>query len=164
MATRRKKHVDALVTALGAIAVSGGYNTNVATAAGGGGAQRVKRANLFEKLPVLIVSLDNEEPNEDRTQLYEPIARGSVACIVADDGSTDPDDLTEAILEDVEKVLLAQDALDPILGVPGTVRLKIEGHSKYPIEAGKKIGAELRISVRYRHDALSTATYAGSSS
>lgn len=150
--TLRQDIVGAIIAALSQIRVSNGYETNVATAAGGGGASKVlPLGNSESARPFLVVSID-EEQKDDRANTYvEPTATGAIACRPADDGTSSPDDLTEQLVGDVEKCLLAQRFADPILGLSYVVDLYIDGHQKYAPNEKNALGAEVRFRVRYRH-------------
>jgi len=150
--TLRQNIVDAIIAALSTIRISNGYETNVATAAGGGGAVKIQPDSNFETVrPFLIVSID-EEQKDDRANTYiEPTASGTVACRPAPDATTSPDDLTEQLVGDVEKCLLGQRFADPILGLAYVVDFYVDGHQKYPQTAQNALGAEVRFRVRYRH-------------
>lgn len=150
--TLRQDIVSAIIGALSQIRVSNGYETNVATAAGGGGAQKVLPFANGESLrPFLVVSIDEEQKDDRANSYIEPTATGTVACRPADDGTSSPDDLTEQLLGDVEKCLLAQRFADPILGLSYVVDFYVDGHQKYAPTEKNALGAELRFRVRYRH-------------
>jgi hypothetical protein len=166
--TRRALILSALVSALEAIQTSAGYNTNVKATAGGGGAQKLTFPfNTATKRPVLYVSIDSQEPSEQRGAggtgggYYEPVCKGAIACLIDVDPADAVDDKVDTLLADVEKVLLTQAQADPVLGVAGVVDLMLDGFTYFDPAKGRGPGAEYRFKVRYRHDSTSSATFTG---
>jgi hypothetical protein len=161
--TRRQLILDSMVALLGAISTAAGYNTNVATVAGGGGAQKLGNpANAARLAPWLVVACESEDKREARHNYFEPTATYSVTCYVRDDGETPLDDLLEAILEDVERVLLTAKDADPPLGVAGAMDVHVEGHTKLPRDEEGFLIAALTARVQYRHDLRHPGTFTAS--
>lgn len=160
MVSLRRSILQALVDALGLISVANGYNSNVAVAAGGGGAQkRVEPANKLEKLPALIVGLWEEDKDDAVHSHYQATARVMVGAYVRPANGAAVDDLVEDLVEDVEKALFALKAMDPALGVSGVQDLKVVGHTKFEDDGQQLSGAMVEVEVLYRHSLASSGAY-----
>ena len=174
MATRRLSILDALVARLGAISVEGGYNSNLSPESGGGGAQKTgATSNSMARLPMLICALEEGDRTGEREQEMADTAWLAERAMVViegatrDDGATPYDNQCEALLQDVERVLLnartnPEAETGALLGVKGVEDIELYGHSKfYPLDGEDRIGFRMTIGVLYRHDILNPGTWTG---
>lgn len=161
MASRRVAIVNALVSALNGITVAAGYNTDIGIR---GGFQLPSRdANVGAILPFGIVTVPREDKRDDVVvdqidcRLYVDIL---AAPFSAEDGLVESD--IEELVEDVERVLLAQKAAEPPLGVAGVFDIEVGGHEKLPLRGDLVFaGAAMQVVINYRHDVEDPSTYQG---
>lgn len=164
MASRRDLIVTAIVSLLNqTITIGGGYNNGLAVEAGGGGAQKPGAVeNPLAALPVVIVSAPEEDKDEDssRHTYIRNRLRIELECVPDQDGVTPVEDQIDDLVEDIERVLLAQAFLEqPPLGVAGVEEIRIHGHTKLPVDSENLDGALMVLTVLYRHDEDDPRTY-----
>ena len=164
MTSRRRVIQQAMVDKLAAINVAGGFNTNVDPAAGGGGAFVAGDPKLsFATLPALVVSFPNEDKADARsTYWHNEVAFVVVAYVEASD-TVPAEYLLEDLVEDIERVLLAEKALDPPLGVSGVEDLVLNGHTKGEFSSEEWEGLVLVVQgqIEYVHDREDSGAWTG---
>lgn len=149
MASRRDKVRDAVIVALGELELAGGVQP------------LARPQNDFATLPTVIVGQLAEDKRPGTTSTYECSLELAIDVFpeqVAGEVAAGFDDLVEL----VERALLAQNQLDPVLGVPGCLEVVLGGNEPFALDTEQLIGAALQVVVRYRHDVDDPAKYGGS--
>lgn len=151
-----------MTAALNTISVANGYNSNLNTASGGGGAQKPGAVeNPLAVLPVVIVSAPAEDKDEDtsRHSYIRNRLRVELELVPDQDGTGPVEDQIDNLVEDVERVLLGENQNDPPLSTTGVEEIRLDGHTKLPVEGESLDGALMSMTVIYRHNVDDPRTY-----
>lgn len=160
MPSRRDLLLDAVVTQIETISVAAGFNNNIDPAEGGGGAQEADGiCDQFGLLPTVLVSIPSENQIEQLETLVTKRVDFVLLAAPLHDGSTKIERLIDDLVEDLERVLLAQAWIEPVLGVPGADELQLHGHDKLPVDGDRVDGAAVAFTVQYRHNVTDPRAY-----
>lgn len=155
MTSRRDLIVDALAAKLAEISTAGGFNTDPTV-------QKAKLPrNDFLELPLLVLAVSSESKSASSSIDVEGRLVVNVECFPDQSDGTVIVDAIDDLVEDVERVLLAESELDPPLGVAGVTEVGLQGFDAYAIDLLGLVGATMTLVVRYRHDLDDPATYRG---
>lgn len=146
---------SAIVTLLGAISVANGYNTDLAVAAGGGGAHKLYNENSRKTPPLVFVILNTEEKISQDNQFLH--CRAEFECVgeVAIQEETQQDQLAERLdllMTDIEKALLNGVLQSPAFGVVGVEDVELGGYDIHEVSPFRA-SAVIFGTVQYRHRA-----------
>ncbi len=150
--------VQNIVDTIETITQAAGYANDIATSAGGGGAQRVDDEGegvILAKSPTVIVS-DGQEVKDDSPEDSDLYFNELV--VVLRVAARRPTDLVgstsryiDSLVRDIEKAL----RVDPKRGRPADVGdTVLHGHEKYSIQredGGLELGADITLTVDYLH-------------
>ena len=165
MASKRDSIVTALIAVLNTITVTNGYNTNLSTGTGGGGAVKPDSVrNQLAVTPVVLVSVPSEDKDTGDTSRHSYIRnRLSVELVlyIGQDGTTPVEDQIDDLVEDVERILLGANLDSPPLSVTGLEEIRLQGHLKFTVDEESLDGALMSADFYYRHDQDDPRTYGG---
>lgn len=156
--------VNSICTKLATITVANGYENNLSVESGGGGCQKPgAKKNPLALLPTVIVSAPEEAPVDTLSRHSYRLKHLQIEleAIPSNDGTTPIEDQIDDLVEDIERVILAEAEADPPLGITGVEDLIIGSHVKLPVEGEALDGARYSFIVKYRHDTADPRVYTG---
>lgn len=151
----RKQIAGAMVAALDAMTVAAGYNFDWIDS------QKVLNRNDHVNLPVTVVSYSTEDKTDEFNTFLLCNLQVQVAAVINWDDSDDEtalEDLIDDHVTDIERAVLAQNALDPVLGITGVERIRPRGHTMGASE-GHELTAIVNYEVQYRHATADPRSY-----
>lgn len=151
----RQQAVAGVVTALQAMTKANGYNFDWHDI------QKVRNRNEQVNLPVAVVSYTSEGKDDEFSNAIVCNLQVEIAAVV-EWPESDPElaleDLIDDHVTDIERAMLAQNDVDPVLGVTGVERVRPQGHAVGANEAGDLV-AIINYVVQYRHNRADPRSY-----
>lgn len=172
MTSLRDNIVAAVVANLGAISVAEGFNTNIATGAGGGGCQTPSAEGKveYDPLPCIHVYYGVERKKVREIQYWVCDMELEVVGLIKPDGVLGVEVVARKLVEDIERKLFAQKNAWASGGTPYSLAYVEDvlpdsdedwtfGHELLTRERDGFDGCRMLVVIRYRHNVADPRAY-----